>query len=135
MSEMTLLFWQLIESKMGPIPNYLKNLLKLMGYESAISIKTIERNDIDSFQKYLTSADMRKRVPANAQMEDFFGVRWETPENAIILPGHIKLIEQIVEFVNLTLATKGYEYFTVKSKMNQQGRTLKCVKCFCLHIN
>lgn len=121
MNETTKLFWQLIESKMGPIPSYVKNILRLMGYESAISIRTIGPKDIDAFQKYVKSTDMRKRVPADAKMEDFFGVLWENPENANILPGHIKLIEQIVEFVNLTIVTKGYEHFIVKTKINQPG--------------
>lgn len=116
MSEITLLFWKLIESKMGPVPNYVKNLLTIMGYENAISIKTINRDDIESFQKYLISDEMKLRVPKGSNLQDYYGVFWETPKKANLLPGHIKLIEQIAEYVNLTLVTKGYDYFTMKCK-------------------
>ncbi len=58
--------------------------------------------------------------------EDYLGVFWETPDQIQILPGHIKFLEQIVEFVNVTLLTKGYEYFSFKTKAKHQGRYTAC---------
>lgn len=69
---------------------------------------------------------MKLRVPKDANMEDYYGVFWETPKRASLLPGHIKLIEQIAEFVNLTLVTKGYEHFTMKPKGSAQDKTINC---------
>lgn len=130
MGEITNRFWELIEAKMGSVPNYLKNILTLMGYENAMSIKTISEKDIESFQKYLISDEIKKRIPPYAKMEDYVGVFWETPEKAYILPGHVKFLQEIVEFVNLTLVTKGCEYFTVKTKVNQRG-SFKIYGMFC----
>lgn len=122
MDENKNLFWQLIEAKMGPVPNYLKNVLTLRGYENAMSIKTIDQKAIDSFQKYLSSEEIRERIPPDSIMEDYLGVMWRTPDKAYILPGHVQFLEQIVAFVNLTLVTKGHEYFIMKTKVNQLRR-------------
>lgn len=122
MTENSNLFWDVIEAKMGEVPNYLKNILKLRGYENAVSIQTIEEADIESFHNFLKSDDMKSRVTLNAIKEDYYGVFWETPATAYILPGHVKFLEQIVAFVNITLVTKGYDYFNSKTKVIQQGR-------------
>lgn len=119
-------FWSLIEAKMGcNVPKYLQNLLKLRGYENAISIQTITKEDIDELTTYAKSEEMKARIPVDCDPKDYFGdYFWSTPENFYVLPGHVKLLLKIVDFINITLATKGYDFFSVKPKTTYQG-TLK----------
>ncbi|KAJ6642842.1 hypothetical protein Bhyg_07796 [Pseudolycoriella hygida] len=62
-----------------------------------MSIKTINEKDIASFQNYLKSEGMKDRVPPESKKEDYYGVFWQIPEKAYILPGHVKFLEQIVD--------------------------------------
>lgn len=115
-------FWNMVETKMGcTIPKYLQNLLAMRCYENAHSIKTNTLDDIQEMQKYIRSTEMMERVPKNADSRDYFGVFWATPNKSYVLPGHLKLILEVVEFLKLSIISKGMDYFSNKPKMFQQG--------------
>lgn len=115
-------FWDIIENKLGcSVPKYLQNILALRGYENAHSIKTITQEDLSELQKYVRSDEMMERVPKDADFRDYFGVFHATPKKCYVLPGHMKLLIEIVEFVKLSIISKGMDHFSTKPKQIQQG--------------
>lgn len=120
-------FWSIIESKMGcNIPKHIKNLLAMRGYENAVSIRTITSDDIKEMQDFARSADMKERLPKDANLEDYYGCFSNTPAKFQILPGYAKLIEEIVDYIKIMTASKGPDFFIIKSKKqaNIEGNLL-----------
>lgn len=94
------LFWQIIELKMFcKIPTYLQNLLALRGFDNAVSIENFNDDDIIEMETYAKSANIRKRIPEDAKLVDYFGTFYNDPADFEILPGHKKLLNKIVLFV------------------------------------
>lgn len=90
-------FWKLIESQMGySIPVYIKNILRLRGFETATTIKTLTAKDYEDLEVFARTK-MEKYVPFGASREDYYNIFSREPEAFEILPGHIKLLNQAVE--------------------------------------
>lgn len=117
-------FWSLIESKLAcSVPKHIQNILSLNGYESAVSIKTITYDDITELQEFAQTS-MKSRIPAGANLEDFYGPFQDQPEGFRFLSGHKKLLQEIVAFVKSKISTAGPEFFVLKPKRsNKQGTT------------
>lgn len=111
-------FWEFMEAKCGcNVPKHLQNILALNGYENALSIKTLTSNDLKDLQEYARK-DMAKRIPKDANMEDYYGCFVASPESFVFLPGYIRLIMEIVSIINLKSETDGPECFNFKSVSN-----------------
>lgn len=110
-------FWEIIETKMGcNVPYYIRNILALNGYENAVSICTIEPEDIDYLQEYARK-EMHKRIPKDANLQDYYGFYAEKPAEFVFLRGHVKLLQGIVAFIKQEIESKGPDYFSFKSKI------------------
>lgn len=96
-------FWDQLETMTGcAVPIYLKNILFLMGYDNPLSVKGISSKDIENIQAYMKSKEYEERIPPNSNKTDFYGVS-TIREKAYILPGHVKLLEELVCITKLSL--------------------------------
>ncbi|KAJ6642128.1 hypothetical protein Bhyg_07074, partial [Pseudolycoriella hygida] len=117
-------FWDLLELKLGcSVPKYVQNILTLNGFDSVLSIKTITSDDIEYFRNYARS-EMNRRIPMNANLNDYYGSYSDTPTEFEFLRGHIRLLEQIVLLINEIIATKGPEFFILKTPKNQANKNI-----------
>lgn len=53
-------------------------------------------------------------------LKDYYGVFSSTPEKFYVLPGHIKLLLAVVDFIKVNRVTKSVDFLSVKSKPIQQ---------------
>lgn len=103
-------FWNLIERKMSIIfPTYLRNILKLRGYDSAGSIKFITEEDVANFENFARTA-MVNRLPENSNKADYFSV-YTDPADFEIIPGHKILLQEVVAFIKEMTEEHGNNYF------------------------
>lgn len=66
-------FRKLIELKMGcGVPLHIQNIFALNGFENAVSIKTITKDDFDTFTNFARN-DMHKRIPEDSDLKEFYG--------------------------------------------------------------
>lgn len=115
-------FWDILQSKMGCIvPKYLVNLLLMRGYDSAFSVRRMTIADINGLSLYAKSDEMKESLPPNAKLENYYCVFSSKPDKFDILPGHVNLLLEIVDFIKLTMLTKGTDYFSGKHKASYQG--------------
>lgn len=61
---------------------------------------------------------MKNRIPENLDLTDFYGSFVDTPDQFILLPGHVKLIEEVVSFIKHKTSLEGPDFFVFKSKLN-----------------
>lgn len=116
-------FWDLVENKFGcSVPKYVKNILALQGFDNALSIKTLSEGDFEFLEKYAKN-DMSKRIPLNADLSDYYGTFSEAPQDFVFLLGHRRLLEEIVAGLNKTIATKGYDVFSIHKNKIQMIKT------------
>lgn len=104
-------FWNCIERKMAIIfPQYLRNILKFLGYDSAATVRAITQEDIDEkFEKFAKNK-MTPYVPNNAKQEDYY-YYFRKPERFYIIPGHKILLKQVVECTRNMTDKYGIDYF------------------------
>lgn len=110
-------FWSIVEKKMGCIvPKYLRNILRLRGFDDSFSVSSITKDDIESFTQFAKTS-MKNMIPDKAdQLEYYFHSSYaETPENFEIAPVHLKLLQAIVKFINEQVVIHGHEYFNFHS--------------------
>ncbi|KAJ6647640.1 hypothetical protein Bhyg_02863, partial [Pseudolycoriella hygida] len=62
---------------------------------------------------------MKERIPDNANLNDYYGDLCSAPEKFYVLPGHKKMLLEIVEFVQNNILVKGYDFFNFKQKPSQ----------------
>lgn len=98
-------FWKVIESQMGySIPVYIMNLLRIRGFENATTIKTLTVKDYEDLEVFARTK-MEKYVPFGASRENYYNIFSRDPEAFEILPGHIKLLNQVVEHLKRMSST------------------------------
>lgn len=98
-------FWKLLESQMDcSVPLYIKNILRLRGFDNALSVRTLTVKDIDSLETFARTK-MSKYIASGADLKDYYHIFSKEPESFEILPGHIRLLNEIVRHVTVMAAT------------------------------
>lgn len=104
-------FWNFIEKNMGcVIPKYLKNILKLCGFDNAQSIKTLTDSDFSHLVTF-AKVKMNKFIPVGSDPQDYYHIFSKNPEDFEILFGHVRLLEQLVKYINLMTELHGLSFF------------------------
>lgn len=115
-------FWELIEKQMGcMIPMYLKNILRLRGFENAASIKTLTGDDYKDLQTF-AQTKMAKFIPSGARLDDYYYIFWKEPDTFEILPGHVRLLDEIVKHINMHTSIRGPAFCDPNSKFGKENR-------------
>lgn len=118
-------FWDFIEAKMGcNVPKYVKNIFYLNGYENAVSIKTLKSADIVELQTFAQNT-MESRIPEDVDKSDYYGCFTMNTKEFMFLPGHIRLIEEIVAYINQKTALHGPEFFASKPNIDRKRTVSK----------
>lgn len=113
-------FWRLLEKSMGcVVPIYLKYILRARGYDTAASIGTLTTEDIQKLQGFF-QAKLQKDNGQDSNRKHFFHAFHNDSDEFEILPGHVKLLEQIVSHVNSMNESRGLGYFDYRFEKNNQ---------------
>lgn len=111
-------FWTLLEKNMGcMIPSYLKHVLRVRGYDNAPSIGTLTTADIEKIQAYFQTK-LKSGAVRNVDRAMFFHSYHNDADDFEILPGHLKLLEKIVTFINSMTEIHGSAYFDPRVERN-----------------
>lgn len=109
-------FWDLIERKISIIfPTYLRNILKLRGYDNAASVKTITSEDIEKFEIF-AKTEMNNRLPEFSRPIDYFYI-YIGPDDFEILPGHKIILKEVVAYVKEMMDLHGRDYFNLNQTL------------------
>lgn len=117
-------FWNFMERKMAIIfPTYLRNILKLRGYDNAVSVKAITTDDIENNFEIFAKTSMTNRIPKNGNHEDYFSI-YDGPDDFEIIPGHKILLAEVVEYIKEMTNLHGKDYFNfyTTSIINKRGK-------------
>lgn len=115
------------------VPNYVRNILRLRGFDDAVSVSKITKDDIESLKHFA------KNSKSNANRLDYYflAVYEKKPEDFEIAPGHVKLLESIIDFIKEKTVNHCHEYFNFYSieptqpvKVQGKGRAGKLNKTF-----
>lgn len=79
------------------IPQYLKNLLTLTGYDNVLSLKSFKPEDIDELETF-GRTEMELFCDSNKPQSDYYGIYSKNKDNFKILPGHKRLLFGLVEY-------------------------------------
>ncbi|KAG4077014.1 hypothetical protein HA402_016001 [Bradysia odoriphaga] len=94
-------FWNLVEAQVRcTIPTYVKNLLRLRGYDNALSVKTLTDEDLKSLETFARTK-MWMYIPPDANDKDYYHMFSIEPESFEILPGHVKMLKEIAKQVDV----------------------------------
>lgn len=87
------LFWRSIENETGSqIPTYIRNILELNGFNSEMSIKLLEVEDLDEIEKLVQSGTMSTCVPKDFDLSSLYGPFKDSPEKFTFLRGYRKML-------------------------------------------
>lgn len=104
-------FWNLLEKNMGcMVPTYLQHILQIRGYDNPASIATLTTSDINTIQDYFRTK-LQKGNVSDTDRDKLYHAYHNGTEEFEILPGHVKLLEKIVTFINSMTALHGPGYF------------------------
>lgn len=118
-------FWNFIENNMGcAVPKYVQLILRVRGYDNAASIGTLTSGDIQQLQDFFRAKFKKdagqhvNREDQNANSKDFFQPFRNDSDEFEILPGHVKLLEKVVSYVNSMTESHGPGYFNPRFEKN-----------------
>ncbi|XP_055536297.1 uncharacterized protein LOC129724984 [Wyeomyia smithii] len=94
--------WPRIERVCGPVPIYLKNLLKMCGYEQESSLRNLNDDDFVDMERFARE-ELIHLVPST---QFYFHIFCNDPAREFrLVPGHRKLLMQMSAYLNYTNAT------------------------------
>lgn len=64
---------------------------------------------------------MAKYIPLDSNRKDYYGMFSECPEEFEIVPGHIRLLDQVVEHIQIVMASQ-------RSAVVERNRTIRKTK-------
>ncbi len=86
-------FWNNIENiTCFVVPTYLRNVLKFHGFDSAMSVKLIDEDDLKAIENFVTSGGMLRTLKSDVDLADFYGPFVESLSDFRILAGHRKVL-------------------------------------------
>lgn len=93
--------WPRIERVCGTIPTYLKNLLKMCGYEQESALRNLNDDDFVDMERFARE-ELIHLVP---QTQFYFHIFCTDPAREFrLVPGHRKLLLQMSAYLNYTTA-------------------------------
>ncbi|XP_021697168.1 uncharacterized protein LOC5571052 isoform X5 [Aedes aegypti] len=93
--------WSRIERVCGSVPTYLKNLLKMCGYEQESSLRNLNDDDFVDMERFARE-ELIHLVP---QTQFYFHIFCTDPAREFrLVPGHRKLLLQMSAYLNYTNA-------------------------------
>lgn len=102
-------FWDNIESITDfVVPTYVRNILKLNGFDSAATVQLIDEDDLKQIDNFGKSGGIHRILPTNTDLSDFYGPFLNSKEDFHILQGHRKVLLNISAFIR----DKGYKNVT-----------------------
>lgn len=88
-------FWDYVEDITGfSVPAYLRNILKLNGFDRAETVELIEEEDFTIIDSFAKSGEMQSILPVDANLSDFYGP-FINLKHFRILQGHRKMLLKI----------------------------------------
>nr|XP_012235005.1 PREDICTED: uncharacterized protein LOC105679515 [Linepithema humile] len=118
--------WHIIETGMGlKVPVYLKNIMRLEGYDTTIAIQKISADNIEELELF-GRKEMHKFIKKGEKYSDYFDKYYICPSEFRIPIGHKILLSEIQKFVTNKLSSDKM-YFTPElrlEKSNCQPRKL-----------
>lgn len=120
-------FWELIQKKLGcSIPRYIVNILTLQGYDNALSLLEMNIDDICQLEEYARSDKFLKRIPKDATLKDYLGTFHDAQKEFELIPGHRKLLLQVVNFVTNNFKAKGTRFFEIRESPRKEKKSSEC---------
>lgn len=108
-------FWNVVQRKMGhKIPKYLVNILTLQGFDNALSLKKFDEDDIILVESYVKTDKFSRRIPVDSSLEDYFGIFHNSKADFEIIPGHKKLLMQVIDYIKYNLNNRGPKFFEMR---------------------
>lgn len=93
-------FWEQLQKTLKcQFPKYVLNLMKFCGFDTPIAIQQITVEDIELMENFARN-DMRELLNRRANLADYFGIYSQKPNQFKILPGHVKLIFGIRDYLS-----------------------------------
>lgn len=93
-------FWDSIQSTTGLIvPSYIRNILKLNGFNSVMSLRFLDEEDLNEIENFVKSGGMLRILPSDANLNDFYGPFLESRTDFQFLRGHRKVLKYVSSFV------------------------------------
>lgn len=93
-------FWNSVESITGfVVPTYIRNVLKLHGFDSAMSLKLIDEDDIKEMENFAKSGGMLRTLVNGENKSDFYGPFVKSIAEFQILRGYRKVLLDISAFI------------------------------------
>lgn len=90
--------WKIVEEAMcTTIPAYLKRLLQLQGFGNFVSLKELDKSDLEYLETYVTSGKLKCKVGPNLQ---YYLPENETASQFALTRGDQKLLLKVVDYVN-----------------------------------
>lgn len=118
-TEFTEKFWNLIDEHMGcRVPSYVKNILRLRGFDNAACIKTLTDEDYKEFETFARTK-MAKFIPSGSNLKDYYHVFSEEPNEFEFLPGHIRLLKEIAKYITVMTASHDPTFFDPDSMLEK----------------
>lgn len=118
--------WHIIETGIGQkVPVYLKNIMRLEGYDTTITIQKMSADNIKELELF-GRTEMLKFIKEGEKHNDYFDKYHICPSEFRIPTGHKVLLSEIQKFVANKLSTDKM-YFTPElrlEKSNCQSRKL-----------
>lgn len=118
--------WHLIETGIGQkVPIYLKNIMRLEGYDTIITIQRMSADNIKELEHF-SRTEMLKFIKEGEKHSDYFDKYHICPSEFRIPTGHRVLLSEIQKFVANKLSMDKM-YFTPElrlEKSNCQSRKL-----------
>lgn len=126
-------FWATIENETGSqIPQYIRNVLKYNGFNSAMSLKLLEEKDLDEIETIVQSKVFLGLIPSDGNKKEILGPFHDVMDKFIFPRGYRKVLLAISTYIR----EKGADRFckAVKPPMFQESnqplrRSMKGTDC------
>lgn len=116
-------FWTFIEHKMKCIvPMYIRNLLACQGFDCIAAIKNIVDDDIQHLEMFAKSEEYGRKIPKDADREQFYGFYHDAQDRFEIVRGHKVLLREIVKFLSQESTEEDFSLLEDQQIMQQSGR-------------
>lgn len=116
----TIAMWHIIETGIGlKVPVYLKNIMRLEGYDTSIVIQKMSADTIKDLELF-GRTEMLKFIKVGEKHSDYFDKYHVCPSEFRIPTGHKVLLSEIQKFVNDKLSMDKM-YFTPELKLGKSN--------------
>lgn len=93
-------FWNGIEIITGfVVPMYIRNVLKFHGFDSALTVRLMDEEDIKEMEKFARSGVMQRISAGEVNLQDFYGPFVKSTKDFQFLRGHRKVLKDIAQFI------------------------------------